>query len=232
MTFHLENHWLILALMALALAWGASLAATRYMARRQLLKTLVQKELHPEEVRLNLPDSRPEDEEALKLIRDTRRRYLLSLWPGTELSFKTINEMSVKLVQEIAQVYHPEEERPELKASLSDLVALHNRVGSRLAAWLETYPMKPFKDLEIKTVLRYHELYQSVKQHRAYAYMQRHHLDKVARWGWAAFNYANPWYWGRRAAYHGSKEMVARLLLGRIAEMVGEEAVLLYGRRR
>jgi hypothetical protein len=232
MTFHLENHWLILALMGLALAWAASLAAMRHLARRQLLKALVQKDLNPAEVRLELPDSRPEDEEALKLIRDTRRGYLLSLWPGTELSFKTINEMSVKLVQEIAQVYHPEEERPELKASLSDLVALHNRVGSRLAAWLETYPMKPFKDLEIKTVLRYHELYQSVKQHPAYAYMQRHHLDKVARWGWTAFNFANPWYWGRRAAYHGGKEMAARLLLGRIAEMVGEEAVLLYGRRR
>jgi hypothetical protein len=192
----------------------------------------VGQELNPEKVELSLPHPHPEDQAALELIRATRRSFLVKMWPGTELSFKTINEMSVKLVQEIAGVYYPGEERPELRASLSDLVALHNRVGERLAAWLETYPMKPFKDLEIKTVLRYHELYQNVKNHPGYAFLKRHRLDTMVRWGWTAYNYANPWYWGRRAAYHGGKEVAARLLLARIADLVGEEAVLLYSRRR
>ena len=232
MTLYLDNHWLLLGLGGLLLVWAGSLATMRYWTRRQLLKTLEQRELDSEEINLTLPDPRPEDQTALELIRAARRRYLLNLWPGTELSFKTINEMSLRLVQEVAQVYYPEEERPELRASLSDLVALHNRVGTRLAAWLETFPMKPFKDLEIKTVLRYHELYQNLKNHPGYAFIKRHHLDKIARWSWSAYNYANPWHWGRRAAFHGGKEMAARLLLARLAVLVGEEAVFLYGRRQ
>ena len=49
------------------------------------------------------------------------------------------------------------------------------------------------------------------------------------RWGWTAINYANPWYWGRKATYHGGKEVAVRLLMARIADLVGEEAVRLYG---
>jgi hypothetical protein len=232
MTLHLANHWLLLGLGGLLLAWVGSLAAMRYWARRQVLKRLVQQGLDPEEVSLALPEVRPEDQAALELIRATRRRYLLNWRPGTEFSFRTINELSLKLVQGIARVYYPEEARPELKASLNDLVALHKRVGARLGAWLETYPMKPFKDVELRTALRYHELYQNVKQHPGYAFMKRHHLDKIVRWGWSAYNYANPWHWGRRAAFHGGKEVAVRLLLARVADLVGEEAVLLYGRHR
>jgi hypothetical protein len=84
--------------------------------------------------------------------------------------------------------------------------------------------------VELQTVLRYHEFYQTVTKHRWYQFVKRRHLDKAARWGWAAFNFANPWYWGRRAAYHGGKEVAIRLALARIVDIVGEEAVLLYGR--
>ena len=34
------------------------------------------------------------------------------------------------------------------------------------------------------------------------------------------------------AVYHGGKEVAARLLMARIAALVGEEAVRLYGRRQ
>jgi hypothetical protein len=157
---------------------------------------------------------------------------LLKWWPGTTISFKAINEMSLELVRDIAQVYYPLEDRPELKASLADLVALHQRVGTRLAAWLETRPMRPFKDLELATVVRYHGLYQRARNHWSYDFIKRHHLDKVARWGWTAINYANPWHWGSKAAYHGGKEVAARLLMTRIVDLVGEEAVRIYGWRR
>jgi hypothetical protein len=105
-------------------------------------------------------------------------------------------------------------------------------VGARLAAWLDTTPMRSFKDVELGTVVRYHEMYQTLRSHWGYTFIKNHHLDKVARWGWSALNYANPWHWGRKAAYHGGKEVAARLLMARIVDLVGEEAMRLYGRRR
>ena len=232
MNFSLAYHWFFLAIGALLALWGASLFGVRLWTRHQVIKNLLEQEGDPDRDMITLPDCRPEDRAALAIIRKYRRHYLLKWLPGTAISFKAINEMSLELIKEIARAYYPEDDRPELKASLAGLVALHNRVGARLAAWLDTMPMRPFKDVELGTVVRYHGMYQSVKNHWGYAFIKRHHLDKAARWSWTTINYANPWYWGRYAVYHGGKEVAARLLMARIADLVGEEAVRLYGGRQ
>ena len=88
--------------------------------------------------------------------------------------------------------------------------------------------MQLFKDVELATVVTISEIYRTAfKNHWGYAFIKRHHLDKAVRWGWTTINYANPWYWGRYADYHGGKEVAARLLMARIADLVGEEAVRL-----
>jgi hypothetical protein len=218
----MENHWIILLLVLL---WGVSLAAMRYWTRRRVLEALLADESGEE---IHLPaDPRPQDRAALEIIKTYRDGFLWNRWPDTVLSFNAINEMSQELVRKIAGVYYPEEERPELKASLADLVAFHNRVGCRLAAWLETVPIRPFKDMELQTVVRYYDIYQNVRDHPVSQFIKRHRLHKVASWSWVAFNYNSPFYWGRRAAY----ELGRRLLLARLADLVGEEAMLLYGRR-
>ncbi len=231
MKFSLASHWVILILTGLFLLWLLSLLVVRLWTRRQVLKSLEAHEEVAEELTSPFPEPRPEDQEALERIRSFRHRYLLSWWPGTTFSFQAIYEMSLELIKGIAAVYFPEEDRPELKASMADLVALHNRVGARLACWLESFPMRPFKDVELKTVLLYHEVYQAVTQHPVSAFVRRHRLGSLARWAWTLYNYANPLVWTSRAAYHGGKEVAARLLLARIADLVGEEAMLIYGRR-
>ena len=231
MDFLMHRHWLLAALAGLILMWGASLVVVRGLTRRRLLRDREGQDACLEEFHLPFADPRPQDLAAQEVIAGVRRRYLLKLWPGTELSFAAVNDLSLSLVKEIARVYYPEEERPELKASLADLAALYHRVGARLASWLETLPMRPFKDVEIGTVLYCHELYRNLKDHAGYRFIKRHRLDKAARWGWSLYNYANPWHWGRRAALEGGKELAARLTLAKVAELVGEEAARLYGRR-
>ena len=232
MNFSLAYHWLFLAIGGLLALWVASLAGVRLWTRHQVIRDLLRQAGDPDEAVITLPDCRPEDQAALAIIRSYRRHYLLKWLPGAAISFKAINGMSLELIKEIAQAYYPGDDRPELRASLAGLVALHNRVGARLAAWLETMPMRPFKDVELATVVRCHEMYQSVKNHWGYAFIKRNHLDKAVRWSWTTINYANPWYWGRYAVYHGGKEVAARLLMARVADLVGEEAMRLYGRRQ
>ena len=226
MSLSLDNPRFLLSLAAVILFWAGSLAAMRLWTRRQVLRALLTREAEAE---IPLPpEPRPEDEVARELIRTYRDGYLWNRWPETPFSFNAINDLSLRLVREIAGVYYPEEERPELKASLADLVAFHNRVGCRLAAWLERAPVRPFKEVELQTIIRYYDMYQTVMDHPVSRFIQRHRLHKVAKWSWAAFNYSSPFYWGRQAAY----ELGRRLLLARIADLVGEEAMRLYGRRR
>jgi hypothetical protein len=221
----MENNWIILGVVVLVLLWGGSLWAMRHWTRRQVFQNLLADEAGAE-IQLP-PEPRPEDQAALEIIKTYRDGYLWNRWPETTLSFIAINDLSLEIIKEIAGVYYPEEDRPELRASLADLVAFHNRVGSRLAAWLESAPSRPFKDVELRTIIRYYDLYQNLRNHPVSQFIKRHRLHKAASWGWAAFNYNSPFYWGRRAAY----EVGRRLLLARLADLVGEEAMLLYGRR-
>ena len=227
----METHWLLLLISGFILLWAASLILVRHGTRVRLLRSLMAQENNGATAEPQAKDLGPEEQAAREIISKYRRRYLLKLWPATAFGFKVVNDLALEMVQEIARVYYPEEERPELRASLRDLVGLYKRVGARLQALLETRAIRPFQDVELETVLRYHDFYRTVKNHWGYQFIKRHHLDKAARWGWAAINYANPWYWGRKAAFEGSKEMAARLALAKIADIVGEEAVLLYSRR-
>jgi hypothetical protein len=232
MSLTIETHWLIFLISGLLLIWAGSLFLVRHLTKARLLRALMEQDTANGLAAVSQRDeARPEDLAAREIIRQYRRRYLLKLWPGTAFSFKVVNDLALELIQEIARIYYPGEERPEFKASLKDLVALYNRVGARFEGLLNSKALRPFREVEVQTVLRYHEVYQSVRNHWGYRFIKRHHLDKVANWGWAVINYANPWYWGRRAAYEGSKEAMARLALAKIADIVGEEAILLYGRR-
>lgn len=228
----MDQTWWLILLGAVLLAWGVSLLGVRHWTRKPLLDTLAREGVRAEEVDIQIDAPRPEDRQALEVIRDYRRKFLLKLWPDTRFNLGVLMETSQDLVRDIACVYYPQEESPELRASLADLVALNHRVGARLTVWLDTLPVRPFKDVELQTVLQYHDLYRKMKQHPGYLFLKRHHLDKVASWAWTVKNALNPWYWGRQAAYTGSKELLQRLVLAKVATLVGEEAINLYSRRR
>jgi hypothetical protein len=107
----MSESWLWLLAAAIAILWLASLAAVRFWTRRQVLRRLaaIPKE---EEISLPFPDVRPEDRQALEVVRAYRRRCLLKVWPDTDFSFRALLTLSMDLVQQIAAVYHPGEARP------------------------------------------------------------------------------------------------------------------------
>jgi len=226
----IQKYWWIWALLGAAVLWAASLLLVRYLTLRRLGAAL-KREAELDDLEIPLPHPHPQDHEALRLLKDYRRRYLLKLWPDTKISFKEINNLCQTLVTEIAAIYYPEDERPELRASLADLVSLYRRVGVRLGSWLEAAPFRPLKDMELSTVFLLHNTYQKIKGHPVHQFLQRHHMYRLARWAWAAANLVNPYYWGRQAAYRGGREFLARTFLAKLVSVVGEEAMRLYSRR-
>ncbi len=227
----LRDFWWVWVLLGLAVLWGISLVLVRHFTLKRFSSAIHREEANTDDLDISLPDPQPQDQAALRLLREYRHRYLLKLWPDTKFSFREINDLSQTLVTAIARLYYPDEERPELKASLADLVALYRRVGVRLTAWLETAPFRPLRDMELATVMLIHDTYQKVLDNPVHQFLKRHHLYRAARWTWAAVNIANPFYWGRRAAYKSSREFLARIFLAKVVTVVGEEAMRLYSRR-
>jgi len=227
----MREYWWVWALLGVAVLWVASLLLVRYLTLRRLSAALKREAALEDLEEARLPHPQPQDHEALLLLKDYRRRYLLKLWPHTTLNFKEINNLCQTLVAEIASIYYPEDERPELRASLADLVSLYRRVGVRLGFWLESTPFRPLKDMELATVFFLHTTYQKLKAHPVHQFLQRHHMYRLARWAWGAANLVNPYYWGRQAAYRGGREFLARTFLAKLVTVVGEEAMRLYSRR-
>ena len=184
-----------------------------------------------EGVSLPFPEQRLEDRQALELVRTCRRRVLLKLWPDTAFTLRSLMDLSLDLMQQIAAIYHPEEDRPELQASLAELVNLQARISVRLQTLLETVPLVAFKDLKLQTMLYCHDIYKLCVSHPAYRFLRQHRFDKVVRWVWMVKNFTSPWYWGRRAAFTGGKELLGRFFLARVITIVGVEAIRLYSGR-
>jgi hypothetical protein len=227
----MPEHWIWFLLSLAVVLWLVSLLVVRHWTRKKILRSFDPEILAGEDIPLPFTDPRPEDKQALDVVRSFRRRYMLKLWPDTEFSLKVVTGLSLQLIQEVAGVYHPEDERPELHASLSELISLQTRVSVRLQTLLETLPLKAVKDVELETILFCHNAYKQFTCHPAYLFMRRHHLDKLTRYAWMLKNIASPWYWGYRAAYAGGKEMLARYFLGRMSTIVGLEAIRLYSGR-
>ncbi len=223
--------WLGLIIAAVSLAWLVSLLAVRLWTKRQVLRQLTTTSWESEEIALPFSDLRPEDRQALELVRDYRRRYLLKISSDTDFTFRSLLNLAMDLTQQIAAVYHPGEERPELHASLAQLLNLQIRIGVKLQGLLETLPLQAIKNIKLQTILQCHDLYKFCLSHPAYRLVRDYHLDKVGRWLWMLKNLANPWYWGRRLAYTGGKELLTRYFWGRAISIIGLEAIRLYSGR-
>lgn len=228
---HIPEHWLSWLLISLLLGWLLSLLLVRWWTRRQLLRQVSIRKLAEEPVELPFAEPNPADQQAREVIRAYRRRFLLQLWPDLEFSWRGIIDLTWELVQKIARVYYPDEERPELKATLYDLIELQSRINDRLRQLFETMPLKAVREVELETILQAHDLYKKFTQHPLYRFCKRHRLDELVRFAWLLKNLANPWYWGYRATWAGGKEFFYRYFLARLCTIVGEEAIRLYGRR-
>jgi len=186
----MSKYYIWLFITVTVLLWLSSLLVVRYWTKKKIISRFDPKTLEGEDIPLPFTDPRPEDKEAMEVVRAFRRRYLLKLWPDTEFSLKVIMGLALDLVQQIAGVYYPEDERPELHASLSELINLQNRISVRLQALLETLPLRAIKDVELETILFYHNVYKKFISHPTYLFMKRHHLDRVARYAWLLKNIA------------------------------------------
>ena len=121
---------------------GGFLVAMRHWTRRQVMLPLLGQDEAGEAIS-SCRSPGPKTRRPWRSSEPTARLSVESLAGDRRSPLLPSTTCPWKLIKKIAGVYYPEEERPELKASLADLVAFHNRVGCRLAAWLETAPIRP-----------------------------------------------------------------------------------------
>lgn len=174
-----------------------------------------------------------QDNEAYALIERERQKVWKSLSLQTSIAPGLIWKMCYDLVARISAIYYPESDNPIFQVSLSDLLGLNDRVIRRIQEYLEQFPLNAIKDMKVQDILTYKNWFDKVSQNKVVQIAQQHkYLYTIWQYGWMAYNSINPWYWGRRVIFEAGREGSFRYLLSVILTIVGEEAVMVYSKRR
>ncbi|MBI4639689.1 MAG: hypothetical protein HY731_03290 [Candidatus Tectomicrobia bacterium] len=172
------------------------------------------------------------DLEAYRIVQSYREKIWWNASFKTDYSPGTVGELSQTLIHDIAKVYYPADDQPELKVSMTDLLNLNRRISDRLLLAMDRFPLSSLKHLEIVDILRYKTYFDIVSEHRMVKFLKDHaYLWDSVKKLWAAYNLLNPAYWTRRAIYTAGQEGGIRYLLTLMMTVIGEEAILLYSRR-
>lgn len=178
-----------------------------------------------------LADADAVDEEAYKVVERHRSRIWWSYRPKS-LALDELGSLGLAVVRDVAGVYHPDAERPELRAGVRDLMILNLRVTNRLYRQLGRWPLRMLGDVRVDQALWVKEKVETFQESALGKIVKGSKIPyKVAKWAWRAYNVANPLYWSRQAIYTGGREAAVRYLLTSLVTYVGEEAVLTYSGR-
>ena len=203
----------------------------RKKRREEIVRAIEEGNLQQIEL-VQVKNSSSQDKKAYDLIEAERKKVWTSLSLKTSLAPKEIWQMSLELIKEIAAIYHPEAENPQFQASIDDLLELNERIVKRLQEYIEKPPLNTIKDLNIQSVLTYKKNYERFSQSAGVKFYHKHnHLYSMGKHAWTAYNFLNPWHWGRKVVLTAGKEGVYRSLLSVVLKVVGEEAVLVYSGR-
>ena len=174
-----------------------------------------------------------QDNEAYALVERERQKVWKNLSLQTSIAPGLIWKMCYDLVARISAVYYPESDDPIYQVSLADLLGLNDRVIRRIQEYLEQFPLNAIKDMKVQDILTYKNWFDKVSQNKAVQFAKQHkYLYTIGQYAWMTYNAVNPWYWGQKALFEAGREGSFRYLLSVILTIVGEEAVMVYSKRR
>ena len=181
-------------------------------------------------IRLQNPSQK--DEQAYELIEGKRQKVLTSFSLKTSLAPRKIWKMSFDLVREIAAIYHPDIEDPQLQASIVDLLDLNERIVKRVKKRVEDFP-NMIKNINIQNVVNSKTRFDEFSQSAIIKFPQNHkYLYSIGKKAWWARTLVKGgWGLVGRLTVTATKEAAYRSLLSVIIYEVGKETIFTYSKR-
>ena len=177
-----------------------------------------------------LPNATEDDRRAYEFLRKKRAELWQEWEQERDLSPKTFYDVAFSVVRPIAALYFPDDEQPHLRARVEDLVRLNNRIYSRAQVVLDQPFLNKLRRMDIDTILKLRRGMTLVMSNPLVQFIRNKEFRKHWNNIFAAINVLNPWYWFRRVLTEYSIEMAFRYFFTFFVTVIGEEAVLLYGR--
>ncbi len=177
-----------------------------------------------------IKDASEADQIASSIIERYRKRIWRRFSINTAWGIAPVSDLCGSLVAEIAHVYYPNSPRPELEATINDLLDLNERVIARARRLLDKFPLSRLQGVRLCQILSCHRIYTSVTRHVLFRSVRHKWARRAATSVAAAARYADPRFWITRGLTRGGREFAARYFLTSLVTIAGEEAILLYRR--
>lgn len=227
----LTEHWVSALFLGLTLGTILSAAAMRWWIRRRW-KRILDADLQ-EENELDLPPTTsPKDEAALALLGRLRREIWELPDQELQLSYEALNQRAVRIIREMAAIYHPEMESPQYEASLHELLRLIERVSGRLMRLASGKPFSFLANRKLSEYQRFYQMYRIINESPVLQLLRRHpYLQRAARWAMNLKNLGNPLYWaGKELSREGYFLMLRWFTLTYVTQVARESMRLYSGR--
>lgn len=231
----METYSLVTLLTAAVLLTSTLVLVRRRRIKEQqalLEKVAAEKEFQQIDL-IRVQNPTEQDAQAYALIEAERQKVWTRVSLQTSIAPGMIWHACYDLVTRIAAIYAPDAEQPVFQVSLSDMLGLNDRVIRRIQEYLDQFPLNTIKEMKVQDILMYKNWFDNVSQHKVVQLAKQHkYLYTAGQYAWMAYNALNPWYWGQKVIFEAGREGSFRYLLSVILTIVGEEAVLVYSKRR
>jgi hypothetical protein len=228
----LHEHFLSALFLLASLLTILALLGIRWWLRRRW-KRLLEGKLDDESELDTLTPLGAKDQEALELIRRSRREVWELSEAELQLGVEPLVHRAVDIVRSISSVYHPGAEVPQYEASLIEILQLIRRISSRLSRLSSAPPFKFLGNRRLSEYQRFYQVYRKIQESPILQLLKRNpHLYRVARWAINVKNLGNPLYWAGKELSREGYFFAVRWFYLVFTSQVGREAMRLYSGRQ
>jgi hypothetical protein len=165
------------------------------------------------------------------IIKDKKKQIVWSPTLGLTQSYDLIDRLTKELVHEIATFYYPKSKFPVLEITLYEVLELTQKVSIQLKAILDHKAISPLKNLRLSNVKSILEVKKTIEDKKAYKFFKEYKLEKLAKSGYMALNFMNPFYWVRKLIFTSAIEIGLRSIGVMTMHIIGGEADQLYNKK-
>lgn len=221
----IELPWLLLLVLAICAVVGAGFLikkAVFFLTMFWTLQKRMVEETEKEAQKVQFVSTA--DQKAQALIDQKIKQAWRSFSPVQWTKLDIIRDECLGLVRDIAAVYYPSSQKPELEITLSEILRLHEHVTQKVQAILTTLPS--LNRFSIASLLEAKSIYEQTRT--VFTNKKLQSGGRIASRVWQAVNMVDPRYWLNKALFHGASEVVGRKVMTSIFRIVGTEAMKVY----
>ncbi len=171
-----------------------------------------------------------EDHEVYELIGTKQNQLIETVRLTDNAYFKVAFDLSLELLEEIAEHYFPNSKYPIYEITIEELLELNHYITKRLEEMVDGKILKHFKNYRISSIVNMLHMKKAVDNSKIMKLSRKLKVNKFFNAGRAVLNYANPIYWFRRLAIKPTTEVLTKEICKYIIAVVGEETNKIYSK--